>query len=68
MFQKGTGERFKYKKAVKKCFPQAICTKYSYTGTTTISGYVVKTATKELSSFKGSAEKAWEDAWIKYVR
>jgi hypothetical protein len=68
MFQKGTGERFKYKQAVKNKFPQAICTKYSYTGTSTISGYVVKTAMEELSGFKGSAEKAWEDAWIKNVR
>lgn len=71
MFQKGTGERFKYKAAVKAKFPDAICKKYSY-GRNLVSvpltGYCVITATKELSGVKPTAEKAWEDAWIKNVR
>lgn len=67
MLQKVTGERLKYKQAVKNKFPQAVCKKYSYARTSTISGYVVKTAMKELSGFKHSAEKAWEDAWFKII-
>ena len=71
MFQKGTGERFKYKDAVKDKFCDAICKKYSY-GKNLVSvpftGYCVQTPTKELSGIKATAEKAWEDAWLKNVK
>lgn len=70
MFQKGTGERFKYKEAVKSRFHDAKCKKYIY-GRNLVSnpfvGYCVTTATKKLSGVKQSAEKAWEDAWIKNI-
>lgn len=71
MLQKGTGERFNYKKAVKKKFCDAICKKYSY-GRNLVSvpftGYCVMTPLKELSDIKSSAENAWADAWLKHVK
>lgn len=65
MFQKGTGERFKYKAAVQEKFPVAKCRKRSYQNNITV--YIVTTSLKELSSPKRSAEDAWADAYNKHV-
>lgn len=67
MFQKGTGERFKYKEAVRKRFPSARCTKLNYnTSYTSLTGYIVRSTLEEMSGIKPTAEKAWEDAYFKY--
>lgn len=66
MFQKGTGERFKYKEAVKKMKPSATCSRHTYDMTSpAIVGYRVQSATELLSSFKPSAEAAWADAYTR---
>lgn len=66
MLQKGTGERFKYKEAVKEKYPDAKCKKQqSYvTGSITISGFVVTTPHERLSKYMSTAELAWADAFL----
>jgi len=61
MFQKGTGERFKYKQIVKQSYPNAKCKKYTYQGNITV--YAVSTEHERISTMKTTAEKAWADAW-----
>jgi hypothetical protein len=68
MFQKGTGERFKYKKAVKENFPNAICRKYSFGTSTILTYYIVNLGTSQLSASKSTAEGAWIDAWMRYCK
>ncbi len=63
MFQRGTGERFKYKAAVKEKFPKAKCIWAYNFGRMKL--YVVKNEGKELSKLCHSAEAAWSDAYIK---
>ena len=58
MFQKGTGERFKYKKAILEKYPQAICEKR-------LKWFAVFINGKRFSEAFNSAESAWADAWIK---
>lgn len=68
MFQTGTGERFKYKEAVKNLHPLACCKKYSYTDLSNpLVGYGVILDNKQISSIKRSAEYAWSDAYEKLV-
>lgn len=66
MFQRGTGERFKYKEAVLEKYPNAICIKLTYKNGFR---YHVKTMMdgKPLSDEFKSAENAWGDAWLKSI-
>lgn len=72
MFQKGTGERFKYKAAVKEKFPDAICKKSSrksYNGNLYSRFlFAVWVDSRRISEAFYSAENAWADAWIKHIK
>ena len=63
MFQRGTGERFKYKAEVLKHFPDAKCKAHNVLG---IKFYTIKINNRETS--RKSAEGAWSACWIKYIK
>ncbi len=70
MFQRGTGERFKYKEAVKAELPDAICKSVDVNGynqgTKLIRRlYAIYNNDKRISEAYNRAEDAWSDAWIK---
>lgn len=72
MFQKGTGERFKYKEAVIQKFPAAVCKRSpikSFNGNTASRYlYAVHDGEKRISEAKYTAENAWADTWLKLVK
>lgn len=68
MFQKGTGERFKYKEAVQEKYPNAICVRLTYAHGTR---YHVKDSGgggKTLSKESKTAENAWADVWVREIK
>lgn len=65
MFQKGTGERFKYKAAVINKLPNA------HSESVFISRhrlYAIFDKTERISEAFLNAENAWADAWVKKVK
>lgn len=73
MFQRGTGERFKYKQAVKAKFPTAVCkrTAIKIGGVDTIHSrylYAIELNNQRISEAENTAEAAWADAWIKHCK
>jgi hypothetical protein len=72
MFQKGTGERFKYKAAVLEKFPKAKCKRTSQkifnTGVYARHLYAVYIGEKRISEAFNTAENAWADVWVKKIK
>ncbi len=66
MFQRGTGERFKYKQAVKEKFPKAVAVGDRWGRYAIFTGALLQL--NRLSSHYKRAEDAWADAWIKHVK
>lgn len=56
MFQKGTGERFKYKAAVLEKYPTAVCKKRHNL-------FAIMIGEKRFSDAYATAENAWANAW-----
>lgn len=70
MFQRGTGERFKYKEAVKRVAPTAVCKSevlygYNHSSRLTHRLYAVYIEDKIYSEAARSAEEAWANAYSK---
>ncbi len=70
MFQKGTGERFKYKEAVKKLFPQALCKRSNqdgyWGGENRRYTFAVWNGANIIGDAFYTAENAWADVWCKH--
>ncbi len=72
MFQKGTGERFKYKESVLVKFPDAVCKRTKQKSFNNAVNahylYAVYNNEKRISEATRTAENAWADCWCKYIK